>query len=165
MVDWKRYGLPYCSIYIVAPDGHWPCKIGISNYARKRLNVLQTSHWKRLEVARCFWAPSVNDARRIEKKAHEILKEGGLYLLGEWFDRTPEKAAEVIEFAALTEGVELSEKVGHPEAAQDIAREWEAMIGDRWAIEAEAISASVQGFHTDVLNWKTGKKVKRDWRA
>lgn len=160
MADWKRHSLPYCSIYVIAPDGHWPCKIGISVYARKRINQLQTSHWKRLEVARCFWVGSVFEARRIEKKAHQILKDDGAYLLGEWFDKTPEKAEEVIEFAAMLEGIDLNREIDSPDVLSDIKREWSAMAGAIQALNSEAVMASVLGFTEKVINSATGKPVR-----
>jgi len=120
LADWKAWGLPYCSIYVIAPEGHWPCKIGISVNASKRVRTLQTSHWKMLVVAKCYWAPTVADARKVEQKAHEMLKADDAYLLGEWFDKTPEKAAEVIEFAAMTTGVDLHDEIEEPDIVESI---------------------------------------------
>lgn len=122
-VDWKGRGLPHCSIYIIAPDAHWPCKIGISVNPRKRVSTLQTSHWKTLAIPRCFWAETVRDARLIEAKAHQMLKDDNCFLLGEWFDKSPEQAAEVVEFAALSVGAPLHDRITQPDIAADVIRE------------------------------------------
>jgi hypothetical protein len=108
-LDWPKLERPYCNIYIVAAEGRWPIKIGIAVAAAKRLSSLQTSHWKPLQIVSVWWCEDSAKARRVEKKAHALLVEARLS--GEWFDRTIEQAADVINFAAMTENVELNEHI------------------------------------------------------
>lgn len=120
LVNWKEVGLPYCSIYVVSADNSWPCKIGISTYAEKRVRALQTSVWRPLYVPRCYWAPTVKEAKRLEYAVHKRLTEDSRWLHGEWFDLRPDKAAEMIEFVALVEGIEISDKIEDPELAAQV---------------------------------------------
>lgn len=108
LADWRAVGLPYCSVYVIAPLDGWPCKIGISTSAYKRLVQLQTSVWKQLEVKWCGWLPSVKDARSLEKRCHTTLTDTGKWLHGEWFDLRPDKAIELVEFEAALAGVSPS---------------------------------------------------------
>lgn len=121
LADWKNFKLPYCSIYVVCPDGQWPCKVGISTYAYKRLLALQTSVWKPLKMMRCYWAKTVAEARALEKAVHRRLTEDNVWLHGEWFDMRPNSAQEIIEFVALVEGIEIFSEIDNQEVISDIA--------------------------------------------
>ena len=86
---------------------------------------LQTSHWKRLVVTHCFWTPSVADARKVEKKAHALIKdEPNGFLLGEWFNKKPHEAAEVVQFAALSVNVDLGDTIEDWQVRQSIWKLW-----------------------------------------
>lgn len=115
LADWKAHKLPYCSVYIVAPENGWPCKVGISTHAYKRLVGLQTSVWKPLQVAACYWTSTVAEARRLEKEVHKRLSADNVWLHGEWFDMRPDAAKEMVEFVALVEGIEAFSKIDNPE--------------------------------------------------
>lgn len=106
-VDWRREGLPYCGVYVISTDSLNPCKIGVSINAEKRLASLQTSHWRQLQVSEYRWCNTVDQAFRIEREAHQILKSNGKALLGEWFDVRPSDAIQAMEWAALTHNIEL----------------------------------------------------------
>jgi len=106
-IDWKRQGYDFCGIYCVSPDNRWPTKVGVSQNPSKRLISLQTSCWKRLDIAEYRYSETALVAREVEKKAHSHLKEDGKLLEGEWFDIRPEKAIEIVEFAAVSLGVVL----------------------------------------------------------
>jgi len=126
LVDWRVNKLPYCTVYVIAPEASWPSKIGIATCARKRVAALQCSHWKRLAVTHCYWAPSVADARKVEKKAHALIKdEPNGFLLGEWFNKKPNEAAEIVRFAALSAGVELNDTIEDMGARESIRDRWE----------------------------------------
>jgi hypothetical protein len=90
-----------CFVYVIAPDGKWPVKVGISTSPRKRLAQLQCSNWKRLKVEHCAWVASKKDALAIEKFIHDEFSENGKWLLGEWVDARPEEAKERIEWASM----------------------------------------------------------------
>lgn len=123
MVDWRKYGLSRCSLYVICPENGWPCKIGISVAPRKRLNALQTSVWKRLKVAGCYWLPTAKEARQLEKAIHETLTDDNIWLHGEWFDMRPEQAMEIVEFKAEVLGLYCSPVIEHDEALEDVIRE------------------------------------------
>lgn len=105
LVDWKAHDLPYCSVYVIAPDRFKPVKVGIAVAPEKRLSGLQCSHWRHLYVVGCYWFETVKEARAIEAKVHQIFIDEDARLLGEWFDRTPEQARDAIEFSAMVAGV------------------------------------------------------------
>lgn len=125
LADWKTHKLPYCTVYIIAPEAHWPCKIGVSTYGRKRLASLQTSHWKRLYVTHSFWCGTIKEATAVEAKAHQMLDEEEVWLLGEWFDKRPDKAAEVVRFSAEVLGIELNDRVEESEPLEEVRAWWE----------------------------------------
>jgi hypothetical protein len=120
LADWKKHKLPYCSIYVVSTDSKWPCKVGISVSPRKRLVQLQTSVWKPLEVAGCYWCNTVNEAKAVEKKMHETLTSDGAWLLGEWFDMRPDKVPPLIEFVASVAGIEIHDTIVEKPVIEDI---------------------------------------------
>lgn len=120
MADWKRFRLPYCSLYVVSTDGKWPCKVGISTHAYKRLVQLQTSVWKPLQIVHCYWTASVNEARTLEKAVHSRLTEDNVWLHGEWFNMRPKEAKEMIEFVSLVEGIEIFDKIDNQEVISDM---------------------------------------------
>lgn len=101
-INWKDYGFPYCGVYVITTDSLYPCKIGISVNPVKRLLSLQTSHWRPLQISGYRWCENAADAKKVEKEAHEILKEGGKSLMGEWFDIRVDKALEAIDWAGVT---------------------------------------------------------------
>lgn len=111
LVDWRSIGSDKYCIYVIAPDGNWPVKIGVSHAPRARLSSLQVGNWKRLEVAKCFWVNSREDALAIEREVHRDYSEAKKWLLGEWVDTRPAEARERIEWAALILGVEISHEV------------------------------------------------------
>lgn len=121
MADWRAIGLPYCSVYVVAPIDGWPCKIGISTNPMKRVSALQTASWKQLEVAWCCFVESVNVAKALERRSHDALTQQSLWLHGEWFDLRPDKAKELVAFEAALAGVETQEALP-PGVALDFVR-------------------------------------------
>lgn len=123
LADWRRYKLPYCSIYVVAPDGNWPCKVGISTNPYKRLIGLQTSVWKPLKVTSCYWAKTIKEARELEKQVHKRLTSDNVWLHGEWFDMRPKDAREMIEFVSMVEGLDISDQIDNEEVMQDLRSE------------------------------------------
>lgn len=86
-----------------------PVKVGYSKKVEARLSGLQSGIWFPLRVLKVRYVESQHMARKVEKEAHRILSAAGKALMGEWFDVTPEKALEAIEWAALTLGIELHE--------------------------------------------------------
>lgn len=115
LVNWRSIGSPKYCIYVIAPDGQWPVKVGISHNPSLRLANLQVGNWKRLEVARCFWTHTEADARLIEQAVHRDYTEQKKWLLGEWIDARPADARERIEWAALINDIEIGRDVP-PEA-------------------------------------------------
>lgn len=127
--DWKKVGLPYCTIYVIGPIDGWPCKIGISTCALRRINSLQTSVWKQLEVKWCAWAPTVNAARKVEAQAHRTLTDMAKWLHGEWFDLRPDKAIELVQFEAELLGVPIETRLPDGPATEYVQDEWRYFFG------------------------------------
>lgn len=135
LVDWKAFQLPYCSLYIVSPDGDWPCKVGISTNASKRLIGLQTSVWKPLRVAHCYWTATVHQARALEKAIHKRLTEDNAWLHGEWFSMRPSEAKEIVEFVAMVEGIELFDTIDNPEVITSLEAEMDRCRRNHVSVE------------------------------
>lgn len=108
LVNWRALGSPRYCVYVIAPDGQWPVKVGISHCPSSRLASLQVGNWKRLEVAHCFWTHTEADARLIEQAVHRDYTEQQKWLLGEWVDTRPADARERVEWAALINGIDVS---------------------------------------------------------
>ena len=122
LIDWGRLNKPFCSVYVISPDSSWPCKIGISIAPAKRIKSLQTAAWKPLKVDYSAWCNTVQEARQIESEMHKYLDENGFWLHGEWFNLSPDKAIELIQFKALIQGIECNETVDDvPEAKEFLA--------------------------------------------
>ena len=92
---------------MISPDNRWPCKVGISQNPSKRVTSIQTSCWRRVDIAEYRYCANSNQARAVEKKVHDTLTADGILMHGEWFDIRPDKALDIIEFSAMTLGVEL----------------------------------------------------------
>jgi hypothetical protein len=110
-VDWRAMKLPYYGVYVIGTKEERPCKIGVSKCAKDRLAALQTSHWQKLVVNGYRWVADSKAAYAIERKSHEILKERGKGLLGEWFDVSTAEAIEALEWSSLVLGLELNEQM------------------------------------------------------
>lgn len=141
LVDFKSLNsLRYC-VYVIAPDGKWPVKVGISHSPRSRLATLQVGNWKRLEVAYCFWVESMADALLIEREVHKDYADQNKWLLGEWIDARPQEARERIEWAALSLSIEASRSVP-PEAVDYVKAKIEALWP--WDQQYQAVAARYQ---------------------
>ena len=104
LADWRALKLPYCSVYIIAPIDGWPCKIGISTNPMKRVNTLQTSVWKQLEVKWCGYLTTVHDGSW--NLAHRVLgPRSGCTADG----LTPDRAADLVEFEAMMGGLDADQ--------------------------------------------------------
>ena len=114
-VNWKQWGYSYCGLYAVCPDNAWPTKIGISQNPVKRLISIQTSVWKRVDIFDYRYFENSIQAREVEKKSHELMAADGLSMMGEWFDIRPDKAMEIVDFAASLLGYEAKTEVPNDE--------------------------------------------------
>jgi len=158
LVDWKKYGKPFCSLYVIAPEGHWPSKIGISTRPEKRVQSLQTAHWKTLAVAQCFQCVGVKEARALEEKVHSVFREDGAYLMGEWFDKTASETVDVIKFSAAVIGVEITDTVVDPEIIKDLKRR----VYNEGVTYMAARTQGGSWFETNspIMNPVTGKEIR-----
>ena len=120
-----------CFVYVIAPEGKWPVKVGISSNPKKRLFALQGANWKRLRVEHCCWTATRADAFAIEKYLHAEFADGGKWLLGEWVDARPDEAKERIEWAALALSINVSFDI-----PTDKIEEVQKRINAMWPVEA-----------------------------
>jgi hypothetical protein len=120
-----------CFVYVIAPEGKWPVKVGISSNPKSRLFSLQGANWKRLRVEHCCWTATRAQALAIEKYLHAEFAEGGKWLLGEWVDARPDEAKERIEWASMT----LSIPVDFTIPADKEAEVWKRLKA-MWPVEA-----------------------------
>lgn len=110
-VKWKDFGFPFYTVYLIGPRGGWPTKIGISDCAWRRMLDLQTAHWQEMVVHRTWIVENRTAARKVEAEAHRMLQDGGGQLLGEWYDIRPDKASEIVQFAAEKLAVETTQEL------------------------------------------------------
>lgn len=110
-VNWKKFGFPFCGLYLISQRSGWPLKVGISDCVLKRLNGLQTSNWNELVCSGYWILADRAQAQRLERRVHEVIADKGGHLLGEWFDLRADKAREIVEFEAQMLGIELATEV------------------------------------------------------
>lgn len=120
LANWKKFGFPYCSVYVISPDNHWPCKIGISTNARTRVVALQVACWRPLKVDYSLFCPSIAEARRLEKAMHSELTDDGKLLSGEWFDIRAEEARSLLAFKADVIGVDARDTIPKGDVLDDV---------------------------------------------
>lgn len=122
LADWRAYRLARCTLYLVSPDCHWPCKVGISANGRQRVSQIQMNVWRPVKCDYSVWCHSTADARRLEKALHEELTADGKWLTGEWFDMRAGDARELVAFKASVLGIEAFDRIEEPEIIADIGR-------------------------------------------
>lgn len=89
-----------------------------------------------MDIAAYCYAVDFRAAREVEKRAHQILSEEDKLMHGEWFDVRPDKAMEVIEFAAMAVNVELRKDIPDEkvrEAIWETVREINNKEYDAWS--------------------------------
>lgn len=87
-----------CGLYVVAPKGGKPSKIGIAEDVVTRLCALRAAHWEPLDMYHLAWLQSRLDAGTLERLTHVHLQDKRVS--GEWFDVTPDVARAAIEKTA-----------------------------------------------------------------
>lgn len=120
LADWKSFGKPYSTLYVVSPENGWPCKIGVSARPQSRISQIQVSVWKPVKVDYSVWCRSPSEARRLERALHQDLSEDGKWLQGEWFDMRPEDTVDLIKFKASVIGVECSDRIEDADILRDV---------------------------------------------
>lgn len=83
-------GLNSVCVYIIASGKI--SKIGIAKDPNIRIKQLQTGNHKKLVLKKCWWFFSQEDAKKVEKEAHTLLKVKGFHAHGEWFNIVAEEA-------------------------------------------------------------------------
>jgi hypothetical protein len=117
---------PSAFAYVIRKTVSGHVKVGVAADPRERLRDLQTGSSELLELVYACAVKS-NDANRVEKAAHDILRNKRL--IGEWFDYTPEIAVAAIAAA--------SHKLGDPIVEIPVEK-----IGDVLAIAAKQDAAT-----------------------
>lgn len=134
-----------CFVYVIAPEGKWPVKVGISSSPKKRLMSLQGANWKRLRVEHCGWTETRAEALAIERYLHAEFADGGKWLLGEWVDARPDEAKERIQWAAMALNIGVTFDVPEDKIAE-VRKKLDAMwsVEDRY--EANARRFEIVGY-------------------
>jgi hypothetical protein len=83
-------------IYIIGTNERQ--KIGYSGDVNKRLKTLQTGNPETLTIHHTIEVPNER-ARLVENKIHKEYNH--LRIKGEWFNMTPNKAKDVLDFALI----------------------------------------------------------------
>jgi hypothetical protein len=120
LADWKKFGLPYCSVYIISPDNHWPCKIGISVNPRVRVCQIQTSCWRPLKVDLSVYCASTVEAKKLESAIHSELCADGKQLSGEWFDIRATEARDLLMFKVDVLGIDAKDELPEGKVLEDV---------------------------------------------
>ena len=79
-------------LYIVGPKSGKRLKVGIAYSAETRLKGIQTGSPIRLELKRKFQFPTWRMAHRVEQRFHELCREEGRTLSGEWVKASQKEA-------------------------------------------------------------------------
>ncbi|MCG7507077.1 GIY-YIG nuclease family protein [Mesorhizobium retamae] len=87
------------AVYVIGVSDAKCVKIGKATSPAKRLATLQTGNHEPLFLHRVFWVPTVREADRVEKLAHEYSGTDSIRLEGEWFECSPYQAHKSIERA------------------------------------------------------------------
>jgi hypothetical protein len=95
--------------------------------------------YESLVVRRCS-----TGAKAVERKAHLTLIEDNRQLLGEWFDRSVDQAADIVEFAAEVLGIDLNTSV--PDDVRQLINPI-LLERDRYALHV-----------AETLSWRTGER-------
>lgn len=111
-------------VYIIALDGHQAFKVGRSIDPVARLRELQTPMPIGMRLIEVFCVAS-STAHKLESAAHEILRECGHHIKGEWFDADPQDISAVIRKCAATVGAHILS----PHEAMALCREHIASSG------------------------------------
>ena len=99
------------TVYIIGPEDG-PFKVGITDDVVARLYDLQVSHWQQLVVHGEFVVKTRQEARDVERRAHQALKPSRLR--GEWF------GASLEEVTAAVAGAMPAPSVTDPRAVVEL---------------------------------------------
>jgi hypothetical protein len=102
----KETGVSFVGVYVIASADERPCKVGMTDNPWERVIELQVGNPYPLHVHRVFWIEGRSEAAAVEKDAHGLIAERNRRLSGEWFDILACDAADMVEMAALKNGVQ-----------------------------------------------------------
>lgn len=97
--------LKYACVYAAGPVGGRPLRIGASTNLLKRIECLQPGSWKELMVHHVIWTANDVLASRIAADTAALLDKSNRRMTGDWFDVTPELAAQAIRIVAEKAGI------------------------------------------------------------
>jgi hypothetical protein len=107
----------YACVYAVGPSGGRPLRVGWSKKLPFRMKELQAGYWKELQLHHIAWTVGDMLAIRVFNEVAAMFDKASRRLTGDWFDVTPEFAAQAIRLASDKLGVptfshgEMLEKV------------------------------------------------------
>lgn len=109
--------LKYACVYAAGPVGGRPLRIGASTNLLKRIECLQPGSWKELMVHHVIWTANDVLASRIAADTAALLDKSNRRMTGDWFDVTPELAAQAIRIVAEKAGIPT---LSHGEALERV---------------------------------------------
>ena len=98
-------GLQYACVYAGCPLGGRPLRVGWSKQLQDRMKDLQLGCWKELQIHDVVWTLGDVLAPRIFNDTVTLFDKASRRLTGDWFDVTPEFAAQAIRLASDKLGI------------------------------------------------------------
>lgn len=89
------------AVYVIGSEFGPPLKIGFSRKPAARLWDLRIASPTELKLYLVCWLARKDQAIALERRCHQILRESGRHLRGEWFNLMPTEAAKVIDCASI----------------------------------------------------------------
>jgi hypothetical protein len=96
---WPHHGQGVAAVYVIGAFEMEPVKIGRAKNPVRRLAEMQVGSPYTLRLFHAFYGRS-DVVEVLELEAHEILRDLGFHVRGEWFDCTPDEAASVVKKCA-----------------------------------------------------------------
>lgn len=81
-------------VYVICWRQRGPCKIGVSDWPKKRLTALQSAHPYKLYLVKALGTKSANAAYKIEQDA--LFRLRGVRLQYEWVDATAKQTLDAV---------------------------------------------------------------------
>jgi hypothetical protein len=101
----REHGLPE-SLYVITAHASGAVKVGFSKSPSWRATTIQTGIPDTVSVSR-VWRLGRENALRLEREFHRIMRQTNLHISGEWYAMDAERAEDFIRRIAASIGIDL----------------------------------------------------------
>jgi hypothetical protein len=95
----------YACVYAVGPVGGRPLRLGWSKQLQDRMREIQAGYWKQFSIHEVTWTVGDMLSIRVFNEVTAMFDKASRRLTGDWFDVTPEFAAQAIRLASDKLGI------------------------------------------------------------